>query len=235
MLFVESSHGPGVIGFTGGELSRYHTFTMCWSVVNVPPGTRNRPALSYDTACNSNAIIAWTLKEAPEAQWVWIMDDDHVFAPTVLLQLLDKQVDVVVPLYAQRQPPFRPCAFKAEMPDGSFEIHNWTDLEGKSGLLPVVSAGKGGILIRRRVLERMAEPWFEWKGKVGEDHYFFKKIRALGYQPYVDLDTPLGHTSPIEIWPHTEGGRWCGAARLGGSAVVQYWDAKYQGPVGQTD
>ena len=94
-------------------------------------------------------------------------DDDHVFPPDVTIALLDKNVDVVVPLYAQRQPPFNPCIYKSENEDGSYNGYGWVDLEGLDGLLPIASAGAGGLLVRRRVLEAIPEPWFERRGLIG--------------------------------------------------------------------
>jgi hypothetical protein len=233
MLIVESDHGPGVVGFTGGELARYHGFTMAWGALNVPVGTKEFDGLGYDTACNSNSIVEYMRTKCPEAEWVFIMDDDHVFAPDALMNMLDKRVDVLVPLYAQRRPPFRPCIYKAENADGSYHIHDWPDLEGKGGLLPVVSAGKAGVLLRRRVIDALAVPHFEWNGVVGEDHYFFKKCRAAGFQPYVDLDTTLGHLTSVPVFPFNKDGRWCGKVDLGG-AFVEFWAEQYQGAVGGT-
>jgi hypothetical protein len=269
MVVVESPHPPGVIGFTGAELARYHHFTAAWAEVQVPEGTSQYAGLGYDTACNSNDIIKDMLSK-PKAQWVWIMDDDHLFAPETCIALLDADVDVIIPLYAQRVPPFRPCIFGAEDPNMGWPILSWSDLEGKSGIMPVASGGKGGILIRRRVIENMtlatnpewlvarqalnlaekgsaeyndlaeiyrkirAPSWFEWeKGRVGEDHTFFKKCLALGYQPYVHLDVNLGHLSTMGIWPHRADGKWCGRVNIGGNAFVEYWDKKYaEAPVG---
>jgi hypothetical protein len=236
MLVVETEHGPGVIGFTGQESARYHQFTAAWAMVNVPMDTKHFPGLGYDTACNSNAIIEHMVKD-PAMQFAWIMDDDHVFGPDVLINLLDNHVDLVVPLYAQRQAPFRPCIYKEHNADGSYTIHDWKDLEGKSGLLPIVSAGKGGVLIRRPVIEAIARPWFEWKiipgQAVGEDHRFFEKCRDAGFQPYVDLDTRLVHITSVFVRPNEKNGLWCAAVDLGGNppAVLEYWDKAYQGRV----
>lgn len=236
MQWVSSSHPPGVIGVTGGELARYHAFTAAWSRVFAPMGTNEAFCLGYDTSYNSNDVIkALWAKDAegepinPDAQWVWIMDDDHTFEQETLIRLLDRNVDVVVPLYTQRQPPFFPCAFKQEYEDGTFEIFRWEDLEGTSGLLPVISAGKGGVLIRKHVIEKLGSEWFERRGKMGEDHLFFKKCREAGFGVYVDLDTRLDHLTPIIARPHRdEAGRWCGQIDLKRGVTVEFWSAAYQ-------
>lgn len=237
MIPVESPHPPGLLGLSAGEQARYHAFTGCWSVVHVPPGSHPLLALGYSTAYNSNdichALIAsntvkgWTPEiaktlHADKWEWAWIMDDDHTFPHDLLLNLLDRRVDVVVPLYTQRQPPYAPVAYKTQYPDGSCDQYQWPELAGRTGLLPVASAGKGGVLIRRRVLETIPAPWFENRGEVGEDHLFFQKCAKAGFQVYVDLDNQMGHITPVEIRPRrTSTGEWCGAVNLGRDQIVE--------------
>jgi len=236
MLVVESNHRPGVVGVVGGELARYHAFSSCITALNIPLNTKGFFALGYDVGYNRGSVIDFALK-CPDADWVQIYDDDHVFAPDTLLRLLDHMyradADVIVPLYAQRTPPYRPCIYKTEMPDGAFAIFNWVDLEGQTGLMPIVSAGAGGILIRRRVLEKLVAPYFERQGKIGEDHLFLKKAREAGFSVYCALDVTLGHLTTCEIWPHrNERNEWCGKVDLKGeqSFAVEYWDSKYREP-----
>ena len=160
----------------------------------------------------------------PEDQWVFIMDDDHTFAPELLVQLLDRDVDIVVPLYNQRTPPFAPVAYKQETPDGRFVIYDWPDLEGRDGLLPVASAGKAGVLLRRRVIEALHDPWFEWNKQIGEDHYFFAKARAAGFTVHVDLDARMGHCTPVQITPYrSPEGLWCAEVDLKNGFTVKCW------------
>mgnify|MGYP006866180342 CR=1 FL=1 len=47
----------------------------------------------------------------PLLEWAWIMGDDHEFANVALIELLNTQVDIVVPLVVRRQPPFIPVLF----------------------------------------------------------------------------------------------------------------------------
>ena len=231
MIFVESEHGPGVVGFVGGENARYHSFTMCYTALNCPPESRGYSGLGYDVAYNRNAIIKHAL-DWPEAQWVQIWDDDHVFSPDTLLRLLDKKVDVIVPFYRQRQPPCRPCIYKQEMDNGAYAIFTDLDLEGMDGHIPVISAGAGGVLIRRRVLEAFPDPWFERRGLIGEDHMFFKKCREAGFQPWCALDVGIGHSTTVEVWPmKNEKGQHGTSIDLKGEAPnkVELWHEKYRG------
>ncbi len=230
MIFVESLHGPGVVGFVGNELARYHSFTACFSVLQVPLGSKAYSGVGYDVSYNRNAVIKFAL-EHKDVEWVQLWDDDHVFAPDVLMQLLDHNRDVVVPFYSQRQPPFRPCIFKSEDESGGYHIFSWTDIEGVTGLFPVISAGAGGLLVRRPVLEAIGSDWFERQGKIGEDHVFYKKCIQAGFQPHVALDVPLGHSTPVEVWPTQDAkGRWGVRVDLKGDPPlhVEYWSTQYQ-------
>ena len=228
MIYVESPHPPGVVGLVGGELARYHAFTMSFGSLHVPPGTKGFGGLGYDVSYNRNDVIRYAL-EQPEAQWVQIWDDDHDIGPDTLIRLLDKDVDVVVPIYAQRQPPFNPCIYASENADGSYNGMSSVDLEGKAGLLAVASAGAGGVLVRRRVLEAIGSDWFERRGKVGEDHVFFKKCREAGFQPHVALDVPVLHmvTNRVAVLPN-EKGQWRAQLFLGPKDVIEYWHEKYR-------
>lgn len=235
MIPVDSAHPPGIVGISAGELARYTEFTAMFAGLYVPVGTQVIIAAGYDTAYNSNDIIRGTLEKFPEAQWIQIWDDDHSCAPDTLLRLLDRQVDVIVPLYTQRQPPGFPCIFKEENADGSFTIFRWEDLEGFSGILPVVSAGKGGVLIRRPVVEKLAglderdkPEWFERQGKTGEDHLFYKKAREAGFGVYVDLDVWLDHLTSVKFRPHRDSqGHWCAQVDLKRGVTVELWSETY--------
>lgn len=54
----------------------------------------------------------------------------------------------------------------------------------------------GCMLVHRKVLEAMKDPWFmdddDFKGG-GEDRYFCENARAAGYTPYVDRSCVIGH------------------------------------------
>jgi len=235
LIPVESPHAPGIVGIAAGELARYTAFTASFAGLAAPVGTQMVVAAGYDVAYNRNDCIR-TMLAHPEAQWVQMWDDDHVFAADTLLRLLDRNVDVVVPLYTQRQPPFFPCLFKEEHADGSFQICRWEDLEGRDGLMSVVSAGAGGLLVRRHVIEKLAgldarekPEWFERQGKTGEDHLFFKKCREAGFTVYADLDTRLEHLTTVTVKPfRNDAGQWCGSVDLKRGTTVECWSETYQ-------
>lgn len=245
MIYVSSPHGPGAVGLSCGELARYVEFHTCFNHLQIPEGAVEVYGIGYDTASNSNDIIR---QMRPQDEWVWIMDDDHTFNTDVLLRLLDRQVDCVVPLYMQRKPPFWPVAYKERLPTGACTHVTFDELAGKSGLLPIVSAGKAGVLIRRPVLAKLAggecgcphedgakrahaddcawatHAWFEHKGQVGEDHVFFDKVLQAGCALHVDLDTTLEHITPFKVRPfRSPEGEWCAEVHLYNEVNVKLW------------
>jgi len=213
MIPTASRHPPGIVAFIGQETARYHAFTAAWSSVQVPEGCGQAVGLSYDVAMNSNECIRVMLSDQA-FQWVWIMDDDHVFSSATLLMLLDANVDLIVPFYAHRKPPLMPCIYDEETSPDRYRNFTWERLAGVSGVIPVVSAGKAGVLIRRHVIEKMPEPWFE-RLRGGEDHYFFKKTREMGFQLYCHLGVTLGHITPHIVRIKHEAGQWNPVVDLG--------------------
>ena len=224
---MRPDHPPGAICIASGELARYPHFTHSMLNLLRPKGTTVEMHIGLNVAANFNAGVRRMLAN-PTLQWVWIMGDDHEFDPSTLLTLLDRELDIVVPLVVRRQPPFIPVLFKApesDTPLGQFPPYHWHQLP-LHGLQEVYTAGSAGMLIRRPVLDALADPWFEL-GKMGqdltnEDTYFCQKVQQAGFKIYADLDVQLDHWTPISLRPvRTTTGVWTVALNLGGNIQVQ--------------
>ncbi len=212
---------PGTICVASGELSRYPSFPS--SLVNLlrPPGTTIEWHCGLNVAANFNAGI-----RAMVGEWVWIMGDDHEFEPTTLLRLLQRDVDMIVPLVVRRQPPFIPVLFKeptSDTPLGQFPPHWWHELP-PHGLVEVHTAGSAGMLIRKHVLEAMDDPWFEL-GQMGrdvtnEDTYFCKKAREKGFTIYADMDVQMHHWTPMALIPVRTAQGWTVGMKIGNDLTV---------------
>jgi hypothetical protein len=187
----------GTVGVVAGESARYTQFAVALSGLEMPAGSQLRWVISGDRANGTNELAANL-----HGDWLFIMGDDHAFAPDLLLKLLAHDVDVVVPLCLSRRTPFNPYCFQQR--DGMVPL----DLSRcpASGLVEVEAAGSAGMLIRRHVLEAVGEPCFEYHPE-GEDIAFCDKARAAGFKIHVDLGTPLGHIASTILWP-TFNGRW---------------------------
>lgn len=204
--------GPGTIAIPCGELGRYSAFSYSMACLQYPPGTTIAMMQSLSIPRNLNMIIRDALAK-PETEWVWLQADDHVFEADTLHRLLEREVDVLVPLILRRRPPFAPVLFKSERvnADGITEYEPFAyDELPREGLLEVHSAGTGGMLVRRRVLEAIGDPWFEFKqGELlSEDVDFCRKIRAAGFRIHADMEVRMGHVGNFLVWPKLDDSGW---------------------------
>lgn len=205
----------GHIGIATGFLGRYREFDYCVARIVAPQGSSFQYYLSVDVANNFNQMTRHMMKN-PDFQWLWILGDDHVFNPDLLVKLLERNVDVVTPFCLRRLAPYYPIIHKGM--DGGCASHQkpWEMIRGKTGLLDLEgsTSGNAGMLIRRHVLEAMTDPYWE-NGKTSSgvgasDLYFCYKVQQLGFKAYLDLDNTIGHLTHVVVWPHynEESGEW---------------------------
>lgn len=202
MRFERSEHPVGTIGLFTAELARYPEFWLSLEAVRAPATetmrTRLLCARGLDLVKHQNAFV-----EQLYGEWLWILGDDHTFAPDLLLRLLAHQVDVVVPLVPGRRPPFKPVICHGPL------THNvrytWDELP-PSGLtqLPLGDvAGTAGMLIRKSVFSALKAPYFEcgqWNSQImGEDLWFCQKLADAGVPIHVDTDADMTHMTPCRI------------------------------------
>lgn len=192
---------PGTVAILAGATGRYTYFWICalQAGFQLPIGTGIRVFQGTDIAESRNQAAAELLEG--DSQWLWFIDDDHAFRPDIVKTLLARNVDLVTPLCLRRQSPFLPVATSL---DGDFL--RLADL-GHEDLVSVMFAGTSGMLIRRRVLERIEEPWFELRNGMSEDVTFCKKAVEAGFEIHVDLAVPLGHTTTATVWPKWDDAR----------------------------
>lgn len=153
--------------------------------------------------------LAW---EATHMLW---LDADHVFPADTIPRLLQHGVDVVGANYARRVTPTAPTACKIQINDDGEDTKNlvYTTLEKASAgeLEEVAHMGFGVCLIDMRVFDALQLkadesdgnflPLFKFEetpgkfGMIGEDVYFFRKVRDAGCTVYIDhgLSWEVGH------------------------------------------
>jgi GT2 family glycosyltransferase len=183
----------GTIGVCSGEVVRYADFCQALTILGKPDATRLIWAKTSDIAGNCNMIF-----RNFKGDWVWLIGDDHVFDPAILLRLLAHDVDVVVPLCLKRSPPYDPVVYSHQNADGHYV--GQTDMP-EHGLVEVYACGQAGMLIRREVIEAIEDPWFEMHGGPNEDLNFCAKVRDAGFRLWCDLDSLLGHMASHTVWP----------------------------------
>jgi len=171
-----------------------------------------------------------TIYEHMKGDWLWLMGDDHTFSPDLLLNLLDHQVDVVVPICARRAPPFWTLLYKdLDVARNICSVYSWEELSRLDGLIPITGAGSGGMLIRKYVLEKLDPPVFENArtpdGKnIGEDLTLCHKINKAGFTIWADLDQTMGHISSCDIRPVRVNGAWTIDGVFDGRTAHMSWE-----------
>ncbi|MCI4354555.1 MAG: hypothetical protein L3K06_04240, partial [Thermoplasmata archaeon] len=202
-----NDHAPVLVGVLAQDTARFSTFAASLTSLDVPSGSAIKWIIGHPIASSTNMLVWSLLNEHPDCEYLWLLGDDHVFGRDILMRLLDHDEDLIVPLCLTRIPPYRPVIFADwEDPD---DDDNWArrrvDLNDHpdGGVIDVHSAGSGGMLIRRCVLDDLEHPWFESisAADTGEDVYFCDKARAVGYTVKADLDTKLGHMTTATVWP----------------------------------
>jgi Glycosyl transferase family 2 len=192
-------HPPGTVVIVTGELTRYAASMMAFPQIQLPFGTQWSWARGLNLAANLNRAIA----QATGA-WVWLMGDDHLFAPDLVMRLLECDLDMVAPVCLLRSPPYAPIIYRTESDDGSFELWPASELP-TAGVHPVAACSMAGMLIRRQVFAEMRYPWFEvgqiQTDQLGEDLWFWHKARLAGLTPYVNCDLTIDHITPTAIRP----------------------------------
>lgn len=222
----------GVIGVLAQETARFSMFPASLTSTLKPHGTTVRWQFGHSIAANQNDLVRYTLSQ-PWAQWLWLLGDDHSWSPDLLVKLLEHDRDIVVPLCLMRNTPFKPVANIGKVGDGPWRRRLNLGDHPDGGLVPIHSAGSGGMLIKRSVLEAVADPWFESPAgeHLGEDFVFCDKARDAGAELFCDLDANLGHITTAVVWPVKleEEGFSFGFSFMGGYQIVmppQSWPAE---------
>lgn len=218
MRGVASRHPPGVVAICSGDLARYTAAMRSISNLSAPAGSLEHWWQSNNIANSINTAFK-AMIDNPAYQWCWLMGDDHTFPEDVLLRLLDRDEDVVVPMCLNRYPPFDVTIVKGgkvkpleEVPSGGLYRLG----EGET-------VGDAGMLVRRRVIEAIDFPWYDRlrSGALGvDDQCFVERVKGAGFAVHVDLDVRIGHMSPFTMLPAWVDGRWVVRLGCGGQPVV---------------
>jgi hypothetical protein len=197
--FAGRRESGGTIGVIGSDLARYADFVAALTILGKPEDTRLIYTRTVDIVGNCNTIC-----RNYRGGWVLFLGDDHTFDPTLLVNLLEHEVDVVVPLCLKRTPPFDPVVYGGQNEDGLYYAAELPE----HGLTEIHAAGSAGMLVRRHVFEAIEDPWFESHGGLNEDLTFCAKVREAGFRIWCDVDTRLGHLATHQVWPAFRDGRW---------------------------
>lgn len=215
----DDSTAAGTIGIISADLARFSDFSTCLLALIRPTTARIAWVRGMDVTGNLNRII-----EEMRGDWLWLLGDDHTFAPETLMNLLvhleREEVDAVVPLVMKKQAPFEPVVYGSDEfneKDGLTYYHQ-AELP-EHGLTQAYAAGSAGMLIKRSVLDDIREqdpPVFITTGGMqNEDLHLCRKIRERrqrldlpGTGIYCDVDVRMGHIGIFPIYPMWQGDKY---------------------------
>jgi hypothetical protein len=206
----------GIIGVIANDAARFSQFTACLVQLDRPEGAEVEVMIGGDWCAARNNLARATIEGGHD--WLWFMDDDHVFAPEMLNRLLSHDRPLVTPLCLTRQAPFRPVQFTERIPDADKQYLP-IPLDRMTGkvteLVKLEAGGCAGMLIRREVLEAIPDPWFEYADR-SEDIIFCEKAKAAGFDLWCDLRCRLGHIAVAVVEPAVVGDGWAIGLTVGG-------------------
>lgn len=222
MEITPHPEGPthvGTVGILTAEAGRFARFWHSILQMGVPGSVNMITKFSLNIAQARNEIL-----DEARGDWVWFMDDDHIFDPQLLVRLLARGVDVIQPLVLSRYAPFAPVAMGPPT-SGGVSYWRYALQPGESGLKRVRVVGCAGMLVRRHVWEAIEKPRFEMgqvaRDAISEDVTFCQKVRQAGFQVYLDLDNTMDHMNVGAVRPvRKPDGTWV-TMLMFGNAVIE--------------
>lgn len=155
-------------------------------------------------ARNELCEYAIEMKRKKLATHLFQMDDDMVIPNGTIQQLLEREVGVVGGAYWGKN--LRPIAYNL-LPPGSGAALNWWSVIPRAGLRKADGLGAGCLLTEIGVLEQMHnrygdKRWFQNADSdqyLGEDVFFFRRLKEMGIPAYIDCDAVCGHIAPVVV------------------------------------
>lgn len=210
----------GLVGIVANDFARVSVFSMCvtnmqQSLLENGIDAKVQWLIGGDWVGARNQLSGITLNE--DFEWLWFMDDDHVFSPNALQKLLAHDVPLVVPVCLKRFPPYTPVTYveRIEGVGPARYLPLYLPDSPEEGLIEIVAGGSAGMLIKREVLEAVPPPWFELT-PLSEDLVFCEKAVEAGFSIYCDLSVRIGHVTTATVMPVTDqNGEWMMGVTVG--------------------
>ena len=131
-----------------------------------------------------------------KVDYILYLDDDMIFKPDLLVNLLNDQKDIVGGLTFLRSEPHEPSFYKLNSDEKTYNpIYMWKPKE----LVECDAIGMAATLIKKEVFEQMykvsakeKDVWGFFEG-YAEDLNFCNKARHLGFKMFCDTNNLVGH------------------------------------------
>lgn len=202
-----------------GKVPVCDVFYDCFYSLQLPVGSTRSRARQGTVAANLNVLV--NAAQEGGFDYIFIVEDDSMFAPDTVLRLLSHDKDVVAGLCLSRQHPFLPYIYNA-FPNGDVVPRQLLDTD--TGLIHVAATGMGGILIKMSVFDKLTKPYFyvkfedqiEW----GQDILFAKKLVAAGIEVFCDTDVTIWHATHCVLGAVRNGDHWETTVRINNQNVT---------------
>lgn len=126
---------------------------------------------------------------------LWL-DSDMMFKPTMMLDFVSSNVDMVTGIIPARRPPFIPCVYRKE----GDKLIQMTEFDGH--LTEIDGCGFGAVFMKTEILEKCFDKFktcFMPVYGFGEDLSFCLRARELGYKIYCDPRIDFCHIGKTVI------------------------------------
>lgn len=203
-----------LIGAPCGSNPRVASFYDCFYGLKGPEGSKHQRVTGGSLANNRNTLVR--LAQEGGYSHLLFVDDDTMFSPDLLIQLLSHDKDVVSSHCLQKSAPFRPYIFDGMDLDGKFKFQK---LKGETGLIKVLGVGIGGFLIKTSVFDKLPKPYFytHYNGETEwwDDILFNKTLIENDVEIYCDLNATIFHATPASVAPMFKNGKWVTIVMIG--------------------
>jgi hypothetical protein len=139
---------------------------------------------------------------------IFWMDTDQQYPQDTLIRLIEHNLPVVCAKVHRRKAPYDPL-LKRVNPDKEDKNNPYVDVDvnewafSQNQLIEVDSTGFGCNLMSMEIIDKMDKPWFMFDlyvtPVVGEDVFFWRKVKKLGYKIFVDCSIDIGHIAPAIV------------------------------------
>lgn len=142
----------------------------------------------------------------PQVTHVLFVDDDMLFPPHALKQLLSHGKPIVGGLCHNRRKPYNPILARKHQDDRGLEegVMGFLYHLPPEGLVEVDATGGAFLLIERQVFDAIETKfgplsWWKNMGESSEDFSFCARAKECGFPIYVDVGLDIGHVSEVVV------------------------------------
>lgn len=177
------------------------------------------PRYSFALNCTGDILIQYAREQfakaviANDADYLFMIDDDMLAPPDLFFQLAKHDKDICAALAFTRNPDHKPVIYdviegRDPMTKQKYYINKFAMNYPRNTLVQCDAVGFGAVLIKRKVIEAMAEPRFMGLSGCGEDITFCHKAKELGFEVWMDTSVKLGHLGAPTIINEEYADQW---------------------------